>query len=94
MIDLALDTNEDLLLTSGDFTARESTAQHQQQLLLNGKGEFKESPTTGVGVLTYSDDEHLENVARAVSIAFTQDGMDVEGVRISKGGILESTADY
>jgi hypothetical protein len=94
MIDIGLDEDEDLAIVSGDFTVVESTAQHQRQLILNNKGDFKQNPTIGVGVLSYLDDENYEQLIRAISIEFSRDGMDVKRVGLGKDGIIKSEAYY
>jgi hypothetical protein len=94
MVDIGLDEDEDLAIVSGDFTVVESTAQHQRQLILNNKGDFKQNPTIGVGVLSYLDDENYEQLIRAISIEFSRDGMDVKRVGLGKDGIIKSEAYY
>ena len=94
MIDIGLDDNYDLLLIAGDFTVTESTAQHQQQLILNNKGDFKQNPTICVGVFDYLDDEYFQDLIRAISVEFTRDGMDVKSVQLSPAGVINSDAFY
>lgn len=94
MTDIALDTEEDLAMTAGDFTAAESTAQHQQQLILCNKGDYKQDPTLCAGTFTYMDDEQLQGLVRAISIAFLKDGMDVKNISLGKDGIIRSDAHY
>ena len=94
MIDIALDTNEDATIVSGDFVQEESTAQHQRQLILNNKGDFKQNPTICVGVSEYTDDENFSSLIRAISVEFTRDGMDVKSITLSPAGIIKSDAFY
>lgn len=94
MTDIGLDDSEDLTIFSGDFLVAESTAQHQQQLLLNTKGDFKENPTVCVGALGYLDDEHYQSLIRAVNVEFTRDGMEVADVSLSNEGVIKSDAVY
>jgi hypothetical protein len=94
MTDIFLDTDEDLFIVGGDLSAAECTAQHQEMLLLNNKGDFKENPTVCVGAVAYFDDEHFQGLIRAISIEFTRDGMEVEGVAVSGDGIIKSKAVY
>ncbi len=94
MIDIALNDDEDLDIQNGDFAATESTYQHQRQLILNNKGDFKQNPTIAVGAFTYFDDEHMQNLVRAVGIEFARDGMDVREVKIAADGTLKSDALY
>ena len=94
MIDIGLANDDDLLIVSGDFSAKECTAQHQRQLILNNKGDFKQNPTACVGVLDYMHDEHFQELIRAISVEFSRDGMDVKSVRISRTGDIISDAYY
>jgi len=94
MYDFAQDDNEDIDLSTGDFALRESTPQHQKQLLLNNKGDFKENPTIGVAALSYIDDENFSGLMRAVNIEFSRDGMEVRELSLSEEGIINSNATY
>lgn len=94
MNDIALDENEDIDLSSGDFIITESTAQHQKQLLLNYKGDFKENPTLCVGAFSYLDDENFSGLVRAVNIEFSRDGIEVHDVAITPAGEVQSNATY
>lgn len=98
MIDIALvtltDTTDDLLISNGDFIFSESTQQHQRQLLLNDKGTFKATPTIGIGVFGYLDDEGLANVSRDTTKEFTRDGMRVNKIEITPDGKLNIDAYY
>ncbi len=77
MNDIRLSTAEDLLISSNDFAIIESTSQHQQELLLTGKGDWKENPLVGVGIDEYFDDEGAQNIIRAIAQQFMADGMEV-----------------
>ena len=94
MIDITLDSNEDLEIANGDFLSTESTAQHQRQLILNNKGDFKQNPSICVGAFGYFDDENFQGLVRAVSIEFSKDGMNVQQVQLSPAGIINSDAFY
>ena len=94
MMDIDLDENEDVLIQTGDFVIGESTAQHQRQLILNNKGDFKQNPTIGVGAFEYFDDEHMRDLIRAVSVEFSKDGMDVQSIKLDANGVMKSIASY
>ncbi len=94
MIDIGLDASDDLEIATGDFVVVESTAQHQRQLILNNKGDFKQNPTISVGVLNYMDDENFQQLIRAISVEFARDGMDVKRVALAKDGVVKSDAYY
>lgn len=94
MIDITLDLTEDLAISAGDFSMRENTAQHQQQLILNNNGDFKQSPMLCVGAMNYLDDENFQGLMRKISREFTQDGMDVKRVALTPEGIVKTDAYY
>ena len=94
MNDLGLTDLDDLDIQGGDFSITESTAQHQRQLILNNKGDFKQNPTIGVGAFEYFDDEHIQEMIRAVSIEFSRDGMEVQSVKLTPDGKILSDAFY
>jgi hypothetical protein len=94
MTDIGLEGNEDLLIADGDFRVEESTAQHQIQLLLNNKGDFKEHPTTCIGAFNFFDDENFRGLVREVHIEFSRDGMLVHSVDILPEGIINTEAIY
>ena len=97
MLDIGLNESgvgEDLVIANGDFVTQESTAMHQRELILNNKGDYKQNPTICVGAFNYLDDENKSDLARAISIAFTKDGMDVKSVRLQANGTVNSDAFY
>ena len=94
MIDIGLTDNADTSIAAGDFTSVESTAQHQKQLILNNKGDFKQNPTLCVGAFEYFDDENIQELVRAISVEFTKDGMNVSGVALDKVGVINTNAYY
>lgn len=85
---------DDLIISYGDLVIVESTEEHQRQLLLNDKGDFKENPTSCVGVFNYLDDEGVQELSREVTIAYTQDGMTVNSVQLQPDGLLTVSAGY
>jgi hypothetical protein len=94
MYDIGLDDAEDVLFAAGDVAIIESTCQHQRQLILNNKGDFKQNPTIGAGVFTFLDDENYFALTRAIAVEFARDGMEVVSVTLSKGGKVISDAFY
>lgn len=80
--DLLLDDDLDLSLADGDFATGEATKQSQTLLLLTNKGEWKQHPQRGVGVVGYLETGDMSALAREVRSDFTADGMRVENVRV------------
>lgn len=91
MNDISLTAGEDLLIASSDFTIVESTSQHQQELLLTGKGDWKENPLAGVGIDEYFDDEGAQNIIRAIAQQFMADGMEVLDLNPNPNSITDSS---
>src|SRR4051794_367372 len=92
MMDIGL-VSDDLAITAGDFDMIESTAEHQKEVILNNKGDFKQNPTICVGAFNYLDEDEPQNIIRAISVEFSRDGMDVNSVVLS-AGIIKTTAVY
>jgi hypothetical protein len=100
MIDIKLDGDEPFFKSTidggdGDFIMTESTTQHQRQLLLNNKGDFKESPTVCVGAALFLDeDDGMQNLMREITAQYSADGMDVRSISLNARGEIVSNAAY
>lgn len=51
--DILLDNNNDLQLYNGDFVTDNSDQQHVEHIVHAQKGEYKNYPITGFGVVNY-----------------------------------------
>lgn len=91
MIDIQHTESGDIDLASGDLTYAESTSQHQRDMLLAGKGHYKETPEMGVDALNYVNDVEPENLFRAIRKEYTRDGMKV--TKVSMDQIIASYED-
>jgi hypothetical protein len=89
LIDL---TDYDLQIVNGDFKIGDATAQHQECLLLAGKGDYKCEPLIGVDVFKHLND-HSNTLNRDVRIEFVKDGMTVNSVN-TLNNKLEIDASY
>ena len=96
MTDFLLDDDGDLKLdeTTGDLVIGESTAQHQNLLLMTEKGQWKENPDCGVGAIRYLENEDPAGLLREVRVQFASDGMNVKQVQFDKTGKLIIDATY
>jgi len=79
--------SDDLDMQQGDFTNVESTYEHQRQLLINGKGTFKQNPTVCVGLLEYLDDEDYNGAMTEIRAQFNNDGMTVRSINTTNQNI-------
>lgn len=80
--DILLNENFDASIKDGDFETSESTQQHQKILLFADKGQFKSSPTTGVGTRRYLESSKPDDLAREIRLEFIADGMMVNTLKI------------
>jgi hypothetical protein len=85
--DVLISNDYDLLIANGDFVIGESTPQHQQLLLLAGKGDYKLTPLIGVDVFNHLHD-HSPTLARDARIEFIKDGMQVQSIKNDNGKII------
>ena len=92
--DMQTDANENPAIAGGDFVVAESTAQHQQDLIICGPGDWKQNPTVGVGVMSYLDGEDFSDLLRNISLQFAQDGMKVASVSLTPAGTINTDAYY
>lgn len=92
--DILLDSDFDLMAVDGDFVVGDSTIQNQALLLASGPGEFKETPTCGIGLEGYLLDENPAVLLREIRRQFTIDGMKVSKVAITATGELDIKAEY
>ncbi|MBA3901184.1 MAG: hypothetical protein H0X62_13425 [Bacteroidetes bacterium] len=94
MRDILLDENNELLIKNGDLVMGDATKQHQKHLLMASKGEYKQSPTTGVGLMSFLDDENPDDLLREIRKEFARDGMTVNDIKIKGDGSISIDAAY
>lgn len=94
---ILLDENGDLLikpvrdangLIISGVVVGDVTVQNQRTILLVEKGEIKESPTLGVGLTSFLDDDDTSELLREVRINLNADGQKVEYCGFSNEGKL------
>lgn len=77
MIDYLNDSDDDVLISGGDFVRGEANQQQQRKLLLAEPGEYKQYPIATVGLGRYLNDDSPEDLLREIRIKFSGDGMRV-----------------
>lgn len=94
MKDFLLDENGDLLIENGDFVIGESDNQHQKDILIATKGEFKEFPEIGVGIeAMLSDDDYMDLLIEAKK-NLEYDGMKINNIEFTEEGTLKIDGKY
>lgn len=94
MQDIYLDSNNDLSLKNGDFVIEASTLQHQNHIVLAQKGEYKQYPEIGVGILTELLNENPRELLNQIRRNFEYDGMQVTSLKITTNGNIAVDAVY
>lgn len=94
MTDLLLDENNDLILVGGDFSIGHSDEQHQKHILIANKGEYKEHPEVGVGIIDMlNDDAYTESLIETKK-QLEYDGMTIRNVSYNEQGKLIIDGNY
>jgi hypothetical protein len=94
MQDFLLDETSDLRIENGDFAIGDATLQHQNHILLAQKGEFKNVPEIGAGVLNAINSENPRELLTEIRRNFEYDGMKVNTLKVDADGKLIIDATY
>ncbi len=73
----------DIACKNGDFVIGDSTLQHQADLLEAAEGEYKQSPTVGVGLQGFLNDEDPSEMVRKIRIQFVGDGLNISQLKMT-----------
>lgn len=98
MTDINLDHSNDLAVKNGDFDIQDSDIQNVSLLLASVKGDFKESPALGIGLVRYLDSpfsagQRLKFV-REVSLQIEADGGTKPEVQFGPQGDITIKTTY
>ena len=91
--DILLSDAGELLMVDGDFVTGDATKQNQKLLLVSQKGEWKESPLTGVGINNWLKDENQGGLKAEIKQQFKADGMKINSL-IVNGETIKIDATY
>lgn len=94
MQDILVTEEGNLRIENGDFVIGDATLQHQQHIILAQKGEYKEAPEIGVGVLTEIHNENPRELLTKIRRNFEYDGMTVNKLTIETNGNIVMDAEY
>jgi len=95
VFDILIDENNDLAISAGDLSVGESTLQHQNDLLLSVKGEWKQNPDVGVGLINYlNDDYNPDELKQSIQSEFEKDGMRISKLELNNLSDAEINAAY
>lgn len=86
--------SNDLDFTGGDFVISDSDLQHQEDIISESIGAYKEYPVLGVGIINYLNSSGSESILRRnIQIHLESDGYSIKEISFSKNSINEFTVD-
>lgn len=86
--------NTDLELEQGDFLVGFSDELHQKHILIAEKGEYKQYPELGVGILNLLNGENATAMLIEAKQNFEYDRMKVKELRFTDDNSLDIDATY
>lgn len=96
--DILLSAQGDLDSFKGDFIIGESDQQHVEDILSAGKGEYKQSPLIGVGVINYYHGPlsgvKREKMRRDILLQLESDGVSKPMVSVDVNGEITVNGKY
>lgn len=87
MNDILLTTDFDIDIANGDIAVGDSRTQQPLLLLNAAPGEWKNAPTTGIGIARYIESADQAALARRIQTQLTADGMRVAKININGSNI-------
>jgi hypothetical protein len=96
MTDAYLDTvSGDIVFTNGDISYTESTEQHQRDLIIARKGDYKSAPDYGAGAADFLKDESADDMKIEIRRQLVKDGQNVSELSYDETtGTLHIIATY
>lgn len=84
MKDILTDEKGDLLIVDGDLVIDVSDDQHQEHIIIADKGDFKETPELGVGIINLLSDDDPVSILIEIKKNLEYDGVKVKNVKFSE----------
>lgn len=84
--DLAINTEGDLLVVSGDLAIDDSDFTHIEHIMASYPGDWKENPELGYGIPTELNGALTRESRRRLKIQLESDGYDINDVEILAEG--------
>jgi hypothetical protein len=94
MTDILLDENGGVVIKDGDIVIGYSDNQHQQHIIMANKGEFKESPEIGVGIVRMLSDDDPTDILIEIKKNLQYDGMRINNVKFEEDGKITIDGSY
>lgn len=86
--------NDDIVFENGDLLIGQADSQHQKHILIAEKGEYKQFPELGVGILNLLNSEDATAMLIEAKRNFEYDRMRVKELRFTDDNTLIVDAPY
>ncbi|SDE76110.1 hypothetical protein [Riemerella columbipharyngis] len=84
--DILVDDSNELEFINGDFAVGNSDIQHIDHIIIAQKGEYKQTPQMGLGVINYlKSNTDKSKFQRDVRIQLNYDGYENPNIDLSEG---------
>lgn len=87
-------SNGDILIENGDFSIGLSDEQHQEDIVFENAGAYKQFPLVGVGIINYLNSSGAQLIlSRNIKTQLETDGFRVDLVKFDGSDISNFTID-
>ncbi|MRI64535.1 oxidase [Ornithobacterium rhinotracheale] len=94
MQDILTNTENDLQIKDGNFVVGISNSQQQKHIITASKGEYKEFPEVGVGIVQMLADDRYTEMLIETKKQLEYDGMQIKDVSLQPNGNLMIDGKY
>lgn len=94
MQDFLTDEKGDLIIKDGHFLIGECTNQNKRSLYLAQKGEYRQYPSTGIGIQDVIDSEDLDELPSLIQKEFEDDGIKIKTLEVFEDGTINDDSKY
>jgi hypothetical protein len=92
--DLITDADGDLVFINGDVKIDESDTQHVEHILIADKGQFRQFPLIGVGILRFQNGSiNKQALKQSVKLQLESDGYNVRQIVVETNENLKIEVD-
>ncbi len=94
MIDLIVNTENDLQIIAEDMAIGRSNEQHKEHLLITETGTLIEDITVGVNLIQFVNGDNDVGMLQKISEEYTKDGINVTSILTDDEGNIITNGDY
>lgn len=86
--------NNELDFTGGDFVISDSDSQHQEDIISENIGSYKQYPVLGVGIIQYLNSSGSQGILRrSIQLQLEADGYYIKSILFNDANVTSFTVD-